>query len=259
MNLVILLFFLLFSSLHGKIIETFHFREILNYVDQETLVILDIDDTLLLPQQTLGSDVWFRWHMQKMINEGMSQKEALAKAILDWEAVRKITKVKLVEPDTDKVVAEMQAKGIKIIGLTTQGLELSHCTTRQLKQINIDLSKTAPHDLQFYFTNIRGCLYRDGLLFTGGTHKGHALLSFFKHIDFHPKKFVFINDKESHLVEVEKELEPLGHTFIGLRYSNGDERVKNFNPDIAEYQWKHSTFDHILTDQEALEALYAQK
>ena len=38
--------------------------------------------------------------------------------------------------------------------------------------------------------------------------------------------------------EVEKVLKEYNISFIGIRYSGCDERVQNFNPDKAEYQWK---------------------
>jgi len=47
--------------------------------------------------------------------------------------------------------------------------------------------------------------------------------------------------------------------FIGLRYSYSDQRVANFCKEIAEIQWTHSTFDHLLSDEEASALLNLNK
>ena len=45
--------------LFSLIVEAPHFRDLEQYADSDTLVLLDIDDTLLITSQMLGSDVWF--------------------------------------------------------------------------------------------------------------------------------------------------------------------------------------------------------
>jgi hypothetical protein len=62
---------------------------------------------------------------------------------------------------------------------------------------------------------------------------------------------VFINDKKTHLKDVEGVVSPKGISFTGLRYSYSDQRVAKFNKDIADIQWNQSTFHHILSDEEA--------
>lgn len=238
----------------AKIIEANNFKEILDYVDTDTLVLLDIDDTLLIPVQTLGTDVWFI-HRMNQYQTHLDKKQALDKALDDWEGVRHLTKVKIVEEGSETIVAKMQGQGIPVMGLTTQGLALATCTVNQLKSLEIDLIKTAPSNQDFYFHNGQGVLYRHGILFTSGTAKGEALLKFFSLAGVCPKRVVFINDKETHLKDVEGSLEAKGIEFTGLRYAYSDERVKNFNSKLADIQWNESSFSHILTDQEALQRL----
>lgn len=245
-------------NLQAKIIETKHFHEIENYLEPETLLILDIDDTLLIPTQTLGTDVWFRYRLDQNKKIEPDFSKALHRAISEWEAIRHITKVKIVEEGTDEIIKKLQQKNIPIMALTTQGLELASCTVNHLHSLNIDLSKTAPSQDHHYFTNKQGILYRYGILFTSGTQKGIALFKLLEQIDFKPKHIVFINDKDTHIREVEIIAEEKGIDFIGLRYSYCDDRVNSFRKEIAEIQWKHSTFDNILTDEEAEEILRVQ-
>lgn len=239
----------------GTIIEAPHFSDLNDHVTPQTLVILDIDDTLLITAQALGADVWFihRWEQYQKSN--ISKSDALELALADWEGVRHLTKMNLVEVGTDKIVRSLQDAKITVMGLTTQGLALATRTIQQLGNLNIDLSLTAPSADDFYFMNGQGVLYRKGILFTSGTNKGRALLHLLDHLGYTPKRIVFINDKETHLKDVEEAVTSRNIEYIGLRYSFSDARVKAFRPEIAEIQWKYSSFAHILSDEEAEQRL----
>ncbi len=238
--------FYLFAALFATIIEAPHFNDLQSRVNQETLVILDIDDTLLIPKQTLGTDVWFRYELKQ--NEKRGVDDPLDKTLGLWEAIRHITEVEIVEEGSDLLVEELQNQGISVMGLTTQGLALATRTVKQLQSLHFDLFKTAPVKVDWYG---EGALFRKGILFTAGTNKGAALLRFLDQNGLAPTQVVFVNDKWTHLREVEEALEKRGIPFLGLRYSYSDARVDAFQPEIAEKELKYSTFKKILTDWEA--------
>ena len=191
----------------------------------------------------------------------LSKSEALEKALAEWEAIRHLTEVKIVEEGTEEVVSQVQKMGIPVMALTTQGLALTTRTLQQLATLKIDMEKAAPSNEEYYFLNpspyggTQGVIYRKGVLFTAGSKKGAALKTLLEHLNLKPKHIVFINDKESHLKDVEEDMEKMGIHFTGLRYSIGDERVKSFDPRLTDIQWKHSTLGHLLSDQEALRLL----
>jgi hypothetical protein len=249
---ILLSFVLLVASANAKIIETPHFKEVLDHIKPGALLIVDIDDTLLIPQQTLGTDVWFIYRHKFYLDCGLSQKEALDKALAEWEGVRHLTKIKIVEEGSDEIIRALQCKKVPIIGLTTQGLALATRTVEQLLSLSIDLSQTALTDHDLYFDNgEHGVLFRKGILFTSGTKKGKALQILLKETGFQPQVIVFINDKFSHLKDLEEGAEALGIEFVGLRYSHEDSRVNSFDKAIADIQWTRSSFNHILSDDEA--------
>ncbi len=244
----------------AKIIEAGHFKDLLAYADADTLFILDIDDTLLVPEQMLGCDEWFQCRMSFHQKKGMDAKNALEKALAEWEAVRHLTKMEIVESGTEKIIHNLQARHLPIIGLTTQGLALATRTSQQLAEKQINLSLTAPYKNDHYFQLAgHSVLFRHGILFTSGKHKGEALFEFCKASGIQPKRIVFINDKASHLAEVEGTAQKKNVEFIGLRYSYSDGRKKNFRPEIADVQFSQSSFTHLLSDKEALEKLALHK
>ena len=113
----------------------------------------------------------------------MTYQDAIEKALAEWEAVRHVTKVQLVEEGTDQIIAQLQQEKYVVMGLTTQGLSLATRTVQQLASLQIDLLKTAPSRQDQYFISEHGVLYRHGLLFTSGTPKGEALLKLLNRIN----------------------------------------------------------------------------
>ncbi len=213
------------------------------------LVLLDIDNTLMEPVQEIGSDQWFCSRIKLYEAQNYTPKEALKKALREWQAVQYITDVKVIEPGIQEQILRLQQRGQPLMGFTTRGIEMSVRAIEQLESIDIDLKKTAPTKEEIYFYNERGALYTSGVLFTTNTHKGEALKKFLAAINYHPKAILFINDKKSHLQPVEEFCQERGIKFIGLHYGYTDEKVNNLRNHIAEVQWQF--FGHILSDEAA--------
>lgn len=248
-----------FGVLESKIIEIQNFEEIISHVSPDSIVLLDIDDTLLIPKQMLGCDEWFCVLLKKNQERGMSLGEASDKAVAQWEMIRHITEMDIVEPGTKEIVEMLQQSGSPVMGLTTQGFTLSRRTVRHLHDQEIFLEKAAPSPKDVYFTQKRrgssyeeGVLYRHGILFTSGTDKGNALFTLCESLGYIPKKIVFINDKATHLREIEIVAEQKGIPFIGLRYGYSDAKKALFQAEIAEHQFIHSSYHELLSDEKVV-------
>ncbi len=245
------------TSLFATIKEIAHFCELAAHVTLETsLVLVDIDDTLIAPVQMLGSDTWFEYRFKKYQENGIDAANALEKSLAEWEAIRHLSQMELIEPEIPEMITSLQKNGVPVMGLTIQGLALATRTVLQLREHQIDLSLTSPHK-EDRCLSLQGhtLLYRQGILFTSGKPKGESLFEFCKKIGKLPKQIVVIDDKLSHLQSLEKEAMKWGIEFTGLRYAFSDKRKKGFSSTIADYQLAHSTLIHLLSDQEAKEAL----
>lgn len=242
----------------GKIVECEHFKEIYDHIDHETVIVLDIDDTLLVPSQMLGCDEWF---MSRLAHHKASlpSKQALEAALAEWEGLRHLTHMILVEPNTSKIIADLQSQNYCVMGLTTQGLALATRTSLQLQEHGINLSLTAPTQEDHYFSiNHHGVLFRNGILFTSGQSKAGSFEALCQASKLAPKKIVFINDKETHLKDLEEYALKHGAAFTGLRYGYSDFRKKAYSDVVANYQFQNSSFEHIMSDEDALSALEAE-
>lgn len=256
----LLFVFATISPAFAEIVELAHFHDAPAYLTDDTLVILDIDDTLLITSQMLGCDEWFLYRVKVRQNEGMSYRDAMENTIAEWQAIRHLTKMEIVEPGTEAIVEAWQKQGYTVMGLTTQGLGLATRTVQQLQEKGIDLSKTAPSAKEVYLQiSEHGVIYRKGILFTSGSQKGKALFQLCEQIGYKPKRIVFINDKATHLAEIETIAAKEQVPFLGLRYSYSDARKARFKTEIANYQFAHSTFQHLLSDEEAIRMLQQEK
>ena len=68
-------------------------------------------------------------------------------------------------------------------------------------------------------------------------------------IDFYPKKIVFIDDKEKNIIDMDEKIINYDIEYVGLRYGFLDEKIKNFNRAISNFQLEY--FKKILTDEDA--------
>src|SRR6185295_19513956 len=110
----------------------------------KTLIIFDIDNTILCPQQVLGSDPWFRYYKERLVAEGLSEKEALSGAVEMLHRVYRKTKVKLIESKTPSVIESLQKRKQPVIALTTRSVEVADCTVNHLASLGVDMKKTRP-------------------------------------------------------------------------------------------------------------------
>jgi hypothetical protein len=257
MRYLLTLFLALPLLLCAEIREISSFKEVTAHLKPRTLLILDIDNTLIYPAQEVGSDQWFHSRIDYYRQRGYSYSDALDLALPEWEAVQNITQVKLVEPYITEFMRTVQKDtSLHVMGMSTRGLALASRTVHQLDSLAIDLSKSAPTQKELPFLNPRAVLFRKGIFFTAGTHKGRALKKLLDELGSTPQQVVFVNDKRGHLRQLEETLEEIGIPYVGLRYGYLDQKVKNFRSDIAEVQFE--SFQRIMSDLEA-EKILASK
>lgn len=240
MKKLVFCFLIIFASiLHAKILDIYHISDLQNFMKEEdSLVVFDIDNTLMEPVQTIGSDQWFDRRMKKLSEGGSSSREVLLKVYDEWHKIQTVCEVKLVENDTKKVFDGIKEK-YNVIALTTRGFQSAYNTLTQLEGLGIVFDNKPYIAEEIFFQNgnesgvYPGVLFFKGILFTNNTHKGEALFKLLEKFNKKPKTIIFINDKRSHLDQVEESSNKRNVSFVGLRYGFTDEKVKKFDPNLA--------------------------
>jgi hypothetical protein len=233
----------------AEIRETNFMANALANTNEGDVVVLDIDNTVLEPVQTLGSDQWFGYLLGKYKKSGLDENTAVDKAIIDWIQVQELTKVRLVENTTPDLIKSLQNRKIMVFALTARPVELKRVTAAQLRFTGIRFQKN-----NALYTNNRDIELYKGILFVGPKHnKGTVLQNFFQTLNIQPKRLIFIDDKEKHVKNMDDVFARTGLININFRYGAADSRVRAFNATIAEIQWDYFQRSQgiLLSDEEA--------
>ncbi len=242
-------------NLNAEILETKDIGDVVDHLSAKTLVVFDLDNTLMHPAQELGNDQWFRHCVKVYLSQGESLQNAIEQTVSKYLAILNLTRMQHVDPGAVEVIEEIQERGYHVMGLTARGISLARATTLQLGSLGFDLKLTSPTSEHIYFMHEQGILFREGVLFCSGVHKGTCLTKFLSLINMQPEKIVFVDDKASHVAEVEMECDRAGIEFVGLRYGYLDEAIENFSPEIVAKQWE--SFGKLISNERAQELIDA--
>ncbi|MBI3297028.1 MAG: DUF2608 domain-containing protein [Elusimicrobia bacterium] len=205
---------LLASTVSAEVREIKSMAALTPEVKPRTIVVFDIDNTLIEPLGNIGSDQWYEYLLKAYKRDAnLSDAEAEAKAVAAWTDALGKVRVKPVETLTPPLVAALQKDGIKVMALTARGREYESATLTQLKAVGIDLS---------------------GILFAGEADKGKVLAAFIKDLKLKPARVVFADDKPHHARNVDAALTASGIPVLSLRYGAADSKVDAFNQVMAE-------------------------
>lgn len=254
--LIALLFFI--DSISAAIIETSSFSDLLKEVDQESLVFIDMDETMVTGSRTLGSQQWWT-HMKATWNraepsgeESTADFNRLVNLIIDH-----VPEV-CVEESIPTIIQTLQNQGITVWSLTARmknsPWDSQHdlTTARLLSKLGIDLTRSSippavSHERLAAFPH-----FSLGVLYTNWSSKGPYLRNFLNTLDYRPTKIVMIDDSMDQLKSVELIAEELAIEFIGFHYPVVKERGIEFDPALGniELEALHQK-GLLLSDEEA--------
>lgn len=236
-----LLFFILIffsNNTHSLIVESNKLETVIDHISTpETLVIFDIDNTIAHPTEELSSDEWFCHLVNNKVAEGYDYITSVYYALPVTYYAQFNVPLAPTEYIVPYLIAQLVNHKIPVMALTTRSLFVAERTLEQLENISVQflIPNISQNDLLLPLSY--PCFYKNSILFGGNNDKGEVLKHFFDHMNYYPKKVIFIDDKMKYLLSVEKALEQYNIPFVGIRYSGCDERVINFDPAKAEAQW----------------------
>lgn len=200
-----------------------------------TLLVFDIDNTLVEPVGNIGSDQWYYYLLKAVARDDakLTEDQVAARADAVWTKTLGTVAVKPVETLTPALVEAAQSKGLKVMALTARGREDVAATDAQLKAIGVDLASKPVH-AKTHEAGEKG-YYARGVFYAGeGPDKGVALVRFLKAVGLKPASVVFVDDKPRHAKNVDAALTKAGIPVVAFRYGATDAKVKAFNEVMAE-------------------------
>lgn len=249
LNFILILF--VFATGEAKVIQTATVETVLPFIDQDTWILVDLDNTTFEGKQALGHTDWFYDKVHRLMNEGMSLEDSTRECYPEWIEVQKLCPVKPIEEAFIRALIQFQRQGNIVMGLTHRQPSIADSTLRQLNSLGLNFLSSAPIKNSLVVSSATPTLFEEGVMFTGEYNKkGEILVRFLSIIDKLPKKIVFFDDKISHVQDVESALAELDVEYLGVHYTACEHVEKVYSPEIAEFQLKMTKT--ILSNEQAL-------
>lgn len=211
-------------------------KEILKHLSFDSVLLLDLDNTVIESSIELGSDAWFVQLCTHAIREITDSEQAIFMAIHLYHEIQKIVRAQAVEEVTVKIINTLQIIGIPVIAITARDHCLEQATIRQLHDIGIDLDDQGFAPIALSLTTTEQAFYSNGIIYCAGKDKGACFSSFLQTSNMKPGHIVMADDKLKHLEHVRQAVEHLGIPFDGIRYGHLDTKVAEFNFNEAHHQ-----------------------
>jgi phosphoserine phosphatase len=245
----------------AEIRETATMADVAKAITPGTLVVFDLDNTVLEASQTLGTDQFFSYLVARGKAAGLNAQDAKNLALELSTPIQPVTSVRLVENLTRDLVQALQENDYTTIALTARPGAWADGTLHQVESLGINFSITAPRISRNDLSDSSGGLYRDGVIFLApGYEKGPTLMKFIERAGLKPEKIVFIDDKKSNVESVDAALTAAGIPNIEFRYGAADRRVANFSSEIAEFQYDYFMQYHtFISDADAEQLIFAAR
>lgn len=209
-------------------------------IQDDTLLVFDIDNTLIEPVGNLGSDQWFYYLYKIYKINGFDEKTTQQQALRAWNQAQSLISVRAAEASIPDLIQSQQKKGLKMLALTARSVEIAEKTSQQLASVNISFAghSVLGEDLEIDKGTLQsehGAFFRNGVMYVGeGNDKGQVLAYFLQKLHLNPKRVVYVDDKSHHVQAVDRALSALNIPCFCFRYGALDEKVKAYEQLMSE-------------------------
>jgi len=224
-NILLVILFLHLQA-YAIIFESGSLKDIYKHVDQETVVVFDIDHTVV--ENSIDLDTWIAYKITDLRKKGLEIKDAVHLILNVYYTLQHFIDFYPIG-GSKNIIADLQSKKVSVVALTNRSIPILRRTVEQMKNIDIDFSVTSLYDEDLGLSVTHIGKFSKGILFSGPNDKGKMLFAFFDKIGYKPKKIIFIDDKLKYVKSVEREAKKRNIEFVGIRFSLQDKKKKNFD------------------------------
>lgn len=217
MRYLIILFFALFTQLSfAKVTEyqvdsfakinSIYAQAALN--PKTTLLVFDIDDTLLTMTQPLGSVGWWDWQAGLLKNGNDSSKlftTDINQLIRIQNILFQLIKMEVTDENALPFIQQTIKDGATIMGLTARGKEHLSATLMQFTDNKLSFKQHSLNLPNFVCPQFkREVIYQEGLMFLSGEDKGQALMCILSSTQQSIQTIIFVDDSAKNTQSVSK-------------------------------------------------------
>ena len=240
---LLLLLTIIAAPLIAHIYEHHSLKDIHDYIDhvdhhEKTLVVFDLDNTLVRYANVLGSDEWFSFTLSKLIEKGYSYSQALELLLPLYFKMVHHLELSIFDDYAIDLLNYLHEHNITTIALTSRSLPIAQRTLDELARLKINfVSAEYPFNKEIHGQLTRPYYCKNGVIFCNDNDKGLVLRDLLHKLNYFPTKVIFIDDKHKYLISLQKALKEIDFAwainYIGIRYAGADHFVKAFDPTHA--------------------------
>ena len=186
--------------------------------DTRTLVVFDIDDTLLTSSTFFGSDYWYEW--QKSLAPGEA-----GKALCLFDVIGANYELGTQRPTEPDAVRVFNGLNRDVLLLTARSPMYRGGTERELLAAGYVLPpmRGKPGHGE-YFEQPAGTAisYQHGILMVSGQDKGALLTTWLNRRGLHYRRVILVDDGRRNIENVQRSLQSAGINYHGLWYTRID-------------------------------------
>lgn len=128
MKIVLILFVSVVCLAHSSNVEMRSMTQLREYVDENTLVIFDIDDTVFQATKYDCHTDWGYDQIRREEKNGVVSNTKKLEIYAQWEKAQETCEVEFVEPETLSEIKQLQDRNIKVMALTARGADTAAST-----------------------------------------------------------------------------------------------------------------------------------
>ena len=207
---------------------------------RRTLLVLDIDDTLLTSTRFFGSDAWYDWQDKTLAKGDPDKLPCLFDIIsLNYETGSQ-------RPTQNDGPALVNALNGDRLLLTSRNPLSRGGTLRTLADAGYALPPTLPkagNGLSWDFRKAEGArmsrvVYDQGLFMTTGQDQGRVLLDLLRRLDLQYDRVVLVDDGRKNIDNMRAALRDAGIDYAGLYYTRVDKTVDQADAKAGWLAWR---------------------
>lgn len=209
-----------------------------------TLLVLDIDDTLLTSPVFFGSDAWYEWQRSPLTTAAQKVPCLFDVIAINTELGTQVA----TQPNASALINVLLPRQDTII-LTSRNPSTRGATLRELQAAGYALPRPLAGQTDGVAYRFRKdaasrmvtVTYDQGIFMTEGQDKGLVLLDLLERLRLRYERVVLVDDGERNHINMENALKSRGIESRGLHYTKVDKEADSGEQTAAESSWREMT------------------
>ena len=220
---------------------------------KSTLVVFDIDDTLLTATEFFGSDKWYDWQRGRALDQQgvLVNTTDSEKVNCLFDVLGMVFEMAVNKPTQPNMADIVDSVNNDVVILTARSGAYRAATMRELarNQLNFKQKSLTPAGTGYHYDYTLGgrtaqVSYVDGVFMVQGMDKGIMLLDLLKRSEHEYASVIFVDDKQHNLDNMAKALKTANIDFYGYHYNRISKAVSK--TDVANASAANSALTQLL-------------